>query len=271
MNTLLFLLTLILFSSVQLDPIYAEISSTEKGTLDVDLVVETSKDDPFQSKLKIDFLNPITGKTQEHIDYRITVFDESENNVFGPIPFTHTSVGSVTIPIEIAQNEKHRVLIEVVGILFQPIDSETVTFVINDMATELENGGCLIATAAYGSELAPQVQQLRHTRDMILQNSDSGSTFMRLFNAIYYTFSPSIADFERENELFRETMRAYITPMIVILSIMDNADSETQIIAYGTSAILLNVIIYMALPIVVAILMHKKISKIVHTTVRHNV
>ena len=36
-------------------------------------------------------------------------------------------------------------------------------------------GGCLIATAAYGSEMAPQVQLLREIRDNQLMNTSSGS------------------------------------------------------------------------------------------------
>ena len=48
-----------------------------------------------------------------------------------------------------------------------------------------EGGGCLIATAAYGSELAPQVQLLREIRDNQLMNTESGSAFMSTFNEAY--------------------------------------------------------------------------------------
>ena len=54
-------------------------------------------------------------------------------------------------------------------------------------------GGCLIATATYGSELAPQVQQLRELRDNQLLNTESGTAFMGMFNDVYYSFSPTIA------------------------------------------------------------------------------
>ena len=50
-----------------------------------------------------------------------------------------------------------------------------------DKSTE-EGGGCLIATAAYGSEMSPQVQLLREIRDNQLMNTESGTAFMRTFN-----------------------------------------------------------------------------------------
>merc|ERR1739841_18679 len=69
-----------------------------------------------------------------------------------------------------------------------------------------EGGGCLIATAAYGSDLAPQVQMLREIRDNQLMNTESGTAFMSTFNNVYYSFSPAIADIERENPMFKEVV-----------------------------------------------------------------
>ena len=51
-------------------------------------------------------------------------------------------------------------------------------------------GGCLIATATYGSELAPQVQLLREIRDNTVLQTQSGTLFMTAFNQFYYSFSP---------------------------------------------------------------------------------
>ena len=60
MKLALFLLAFFLSSSLVLGTTYAEKLSTEKGTLDVNLVVELSENNPMQSKLKIDFINPVT-------------------------------------------------------------------------------------------------------------------------------------------------------------------------------------------------------------------
>jgi len=109
-------------------------------------------------------------------------------------------------------------------------------------------GGCLIATATYGSELAPQVQQLRELRDNTLLNTESGSAFMSTFNNVYYSFSPVIADMERENPMFKEAVKLGLTPMLSSLAIMENANSESEVLGLGLSVIALNLGMYIALP-----------------------
>ena len=109
-------------------------------------------------------------------------------------------------------------------------------------------GGCLIATATYGSELAPQVQMLREIRDNQLMNTESGSAFMTTFNEAYYSFSPIIADMERESPVFKEIVKAGLTPMLSTLAIMENADSESEVLGLGLSVIALNLGMYIGLP-----------------------
>ena len=122
-----------------------------------------------------------------------------------------------------------------------------------------KGGGCLIATATYGSELAPQVQQLRELRDSSLLSTKSGTLFMNTFNEFYYSFSPHIADYERENPVFREAVKIAITPMISSLSILNhvNMDSETEVLGYGISLIILNVGMYLGVPAIVIMRIRK--------------
>ena len=116
-------------------------------------------------------------------------------------------------------------------------------------------GGCLIATATFGSELAPQVQQLRELRDTKLLQTQSGTSIMNTFNDFYYSFSPYIADYERENLVFKEAVKLTITPMISSLSILNyvDLDSEAEVLGYGISLILLNIGMYFGIPAVVVI------------------
>jgi plastocyanin len=123
-----------------------------------------------------------------------------------------------------------------------------------------EGGGCLIATATYGSELAPQVQNLRELRDSKLLQTESGSAFMASFNNFYYSFSPTIADLERENPYFKEGVKLAITPMISSLSILNYVDmnTESEVLGYGIPLILLNVGMYVGVPIAIFIGIRKQ-------------
>ena len=121
------------------------------------------------------------------------------------------------------------------------------TVVATQESTE-EGGGCLIATATYGSEFAPQVQQLREIRDNQLMNTESGTTFMSGFNELYYTFSQTIADMERESPVFKEIVKLGLTPMLSTLAIMENAESESEVLGFGLSVIALNIGMYIGLP-----------------------
>jgi len=114
-------------------------------------------------------------------------------------------------------------------------------------------GGCLIATATYGSELAPQVQMLREIRDNSLLQTQSGQSFMQGFNQFYYSFSPTIADYERQNPIFKEAVKVTITPLLASLSLLNyvDLDSEESVLGYGIGIILMNVGMYFVAPVMV--------------------
>ncbi len=113
-------------------------------------------------------------------------------------------------------------------------------------------GGCLIATAAFGSEMAPQVQLLREIRDNTVLQTESGSIFMTGFNQFYYSFSPVIADYERENPAFKEAVKIVLTPLLTSLSLLHyvDIDSESEMLGYGIAVILLNIGMYFIVPAV---------------------
>lgn len=242
-------------------PAFAQTNSqtlqTEKGTLDVKLAYDNIVPGD-QTKLHIDFINPQTKKIQEHIDYTVTVSKDG-NDVFGPIPLTHTSVGSVKIPVEFIDKGVYSVELGVEGILFQPIPLEKVSFDVSvgeafaqpSPINDKNGGGCLIATAAFGSELSPQVQQLRELRDNTILATQSGTAFMTTFNQIYYSFSPTVADYEREQPIFKEAVKISLTPLITSLSILNhlNIDSEQEMLGYGVGIILMNIGMYIGIPI----------------------
>ena len=122
-------------------------------------------------------------------------------------------------------------------------------------AEEKKGGGCLIATAAFGSEMAPQVQFLREIRDNKVLQTESGSAFMTGFNQFYYSFSPAVADYERENPAFKETVKLALTPMLTSLAILNyvDIDSEAEMLGYGIGIILLNIGMYFVAPAIIII------------------
>ena len=185
---------------------------------------------------------------------------------------THTSVGTVKIPVEFTSNGEHEIKVEMEGILFHPIPLETTYFTINVgegqtsqplQGNNNEGGGCLIATAAFGSEMAPQVQFLREIRDNTVMNTQSGTAFMTGFNQFYYSFSPYIADYERENPVFKEAVKVTLTPMLTSLTLLNyvDVDTEEEMLGYGISLILLNIGMYFVAPAAAIIAIKNKLRK----------
>ncbi|MGY5144311.1 MAG: Ig domain-containing protein [Candidatus Nitrosopumilus sp. bin_32a] len=128
------------------------------------------------------------------------------------------------------------------------------TDLVNGMCVIVDNsegGGCLIATATYGSEMAPQVQFLREIRDNQLVSTESGMSFMSGFNQLYYSFSPTIADLERENPLFKEAVKLSITPLLSSLSVMSYAETDSEVLGYGIGVILMNLGMYVGIPAII--------------------
>jgi len=242
-----------------------QVMSTEKGTLDVKISYDEITPGELTT-LRTDFINPQSQKIQEHIDWKLTVSKDGEI-LWGPTQLSHTSEGSLkNLKYEFEEEGTYNFEFGIEGILFQPIPLEKVSFdiVVGEASAQPDNqppdtsnppndngGGCLIATAAYGSEMAPQVQQLRELRDNKILQTESGKSFMISFNEFYYSFSPTIADYERENPLFKESMKVALTPMLTSLSVLNHVDidSEPEMLGYGISLILLNIGMYAGIPV----------------------
>ena len=143
---------------------------------------------------------------------------------------------------------------------FRILSQESSIMTSSEDESSEEGGGCLIATAAYGSELwLRKFNMLREIRDNQLMNTESGSAFMSAFNNVYYSFSPIVADYERENPMFKEVVKVGLTPMLSSLAIMENADSESEVLGLGLSVIALNLGMYLGVPAIVIVGIRKRI------------
>lgn len=164
---------------------------------------------------------------------------------------TTAETRTLSIPVT-SQNTK----ITIIGTQLQKLQTES--------AKPQEKSGCLIATATYGTELAPQVQLLREVRDNVLFGTDSGTVFMVQFNEFYYFFSPTVSDLERASPQFRELVKITLTPMLSILSILNHVDidSESEMLGYGMGIILLNTAMYFIAPVIIIVTLRQKFRKI---------
>ncbi|MEM4363633.1 MAG: CFI-box-CTERM domain-containing protein [Candidatus Caldarchaeum sp.] len=111
---------------------------------------------------------------------------------------------------------------------------------------------CLIATAAFGSELDPSVQTLRQFRDGFVLQTFAGRTFMDVFNAFYYSWSPAVAEAEYGNPALREAVKYMIYPLIGSLQVsrmaampLASLNSELSVITAGIIASTLLGLIYL--------------------------
>lgn len=242
-------------------PVFGSIQTTDGGSLDVEFTTMPEKIIAGEDiKMNVVFINPQTQKTQIHIDYHVTVLEDGVE-IFGPTNRIHTSEGKAKIPIQFKRDGQYQVKIDTVGILFNEIPRETVLIpltvggmppVIPPEKPSNNTNGCLVATATFGSELSDEVQMLREIRDDSLLTTKSGTVFMNSFNQFYYSFSPVISDWERQNPMFKEAVKITITPLLSTLSILNHVsmDSESEVLGYGISIIALNLAMYVGLPLV---------------------
>ena len=73
------------------------------------------------------------------------------------------------------------------------------------------------------------------------------------FNQFYYSFSPTVADLERENPMFKETVKLTLTPLLTSLTLLNyvNIDSESEMLGYGIGIIMLNIGMYFVAPAII--------------------
>jgi len=114
---------------------------------------------------------------------------------------------------------------------------------------------CIIASAAHGSELAPEVQFLRMFRDLSVEATFAGSSFMSIFNAFYYSFSPTVALTITQYPILQQMVRLVLYPLVAVLRTASAAFSllgfapEFAVIASGLIASALIGVAYL-IPIV---------------------
>ena len=217
-------------------------------------------EDSSQGFTELTFLKSLIESPYRVLLDDVTVFPtETKSGQSITLNFQYTNgIHSIRIISDALSEIEQEIETDSTSVLLQDDKEETIETKPDNESTK-EGGGCLIATATYGSEMANEVQQLRELRDNQLLQTESGTQFMGMFNDIYYSFSPIIADMQRENPYFKEAVKLAITPMISSLSLMENANSESEVLGIGLSVIALNLGMYLGVPAIVVIGIRKRI------------
>jgi len=134
----------------------------------------------------------------------------------------------------------------------------TITSTITSSSTapsQSQQPMCLIATATYGSQAAPEVQLLRNFRDNSIMKTRAGYEFMVVFNAWYYSFSPFVARSITSNHIEQAIMKVALYPLVGILALssdtfaLTKGDPEVAVVLSGLEASFLIGAFYLGLPI----------------------
>jgi hypothetical protein len=89
----------------------------------------------------------------------------------------------------------------------------------SDTESDKEGEGCFIATAAYGTPRATEINELRCFRDEYLRKSNFGNAFIRF----YYATSPPVADFISQHYVLRFAVReGFVAPIVVLVELTEN-------------------------------------------------
>jgi len=171
------------------------------------------------------------------------------------------SPGSATGTYTVTVTGSSGGLIHTVPVTVQ-VSSSTVTTTTTTSSTSSSSTStaapgpkCFIATATFGSELAPQVQFLRNMRDNEIIKTYIGWNFMLAFNAWYYTFSPAVARVITQHPTLQSAMKVALYPLIAILQFGATPFtifSQHQELAAVISGLLISSLIgvtYLTLPI----------------------
>lgn len=130
---------------------------------------------------------------------------------------------------------------------------------------------CVIATAAYGSEMAPEVVYMRFVRDELIGSTPTGRVLVGAFNVFYYSWSPVFAREIAASQVLRAIFRVLLLPLVWIvhatalvfttLAGMTGNTDLASVLAFLLAA-LMAVTVYIALPTLAGAKLHRKVQRL---------
>jgi hypothetical protein len=129
--------------------------------------------------------------------------------------------------------------------------------------------GCIIATATYGSKMAPEVAYMRYVRDNMIGSNEIGRQIVTNWNVFYYSWSPPIAQYIRDYEPLQLVFRIILTPLVGIIHITALIYSKSALISPTFVSVISfmfaafsSILIFISLPLSTLVFIFKKRSSI---------
>jgi hypothetical protein len=124
---------------------------------------------------------------------------------------------------------------------------------------------CIIATATYGSEMAPEVIFMRHVRDNMIASNEVGRTIVNGWNTFYYSWSTPLALWIASSDALQSTFKVLLLPLVAIVhltafiyaAIATINLALASVIAFSTAAIL-SVASYIIAPVLTLRTIYRK-------------
>jgi len=127
--------------------------------------------------------------------------------------FTDTDYFWFAIPLDMLEDDGIMSVVDVIGDYWEPTDVAPNEG--HGVTGPVPRRACFIATAAYGTDTAKEIDILREFRDEVLLPNSLGAKFVSL----YYKTSPPIADFISQHEVLRTAVRVgFVDPIVKILN-----------------------------------------------------
>jgi len=173
----------------------------------------------------------------EEEEYELTISSTAGGSVFVPGEGTFTYVQGTSVNLVAEAEEGYR-FINWTGTVYTIADVEdaTTTITMDDnysitanFEEEPSGGGCFIATAAYGTPMAEEIEILRGFRDEYLLTSALGQALVDL----YYTVSPPMAEFIAEHPNLKPIVRAGLLPAVAMSTVAVNTSPAEKIAIVG--------------------------------------
>jgi hypothetical protein len=175
------------------------------------------------------FVTVETATTETSVQYDLNVSSTIGGSVASPGEGTFPYIEGTLVSL-VANPDAGYKFVNWTGDGITSMDSTTTSITMNgdhavtanfefEQTTDTDSGGessvpvgaCFIATAAYGTPTAEQIDVLREFRDVVLLGSSVGSEFV----ALYYQLSPPVADFIAGNSLLRAVVRELVVDPVI--------------------------------------------------------